>query len=121
MKFTKSFFGFILSADQKTWVPCPDSFLFSLTNPGRFSPQKMYPKPAASIKLVGGGITCDSNSGPLFGTKDYYDIETMTYYANRRLGKTDLGQGFLTQYDAQYFVGSNLFLMHELEVFALSQ
>ena len=100
------------SADSLEAKADSQSFLFTLVNPSGIEPTKITPKPGAS-----GGIRCQRDLGPAFGSNAYYDLQIWNVESAGRLG---LGFSFKCPQNANkstYFTGQNPFEINEVEVF----
>lgn len=88
-----------------------ESFLFTLVGPSRGEPMKMNPKPGAH-----GGVRCDSEKCPCFGTSEDYHLEVRNNFSATR----HLRCGFIfpDSFDKDScFCGRKWFELEELEVF----
>ena len=89
------------------------SFLFTLVNPSGNEPIKINPKPRAAIK-------CRSNTGPVFGDSDHFDLTVCVPGFGSELS---LGYGYKCPENVNsntYLAGASPFQVSELEVFKVN-
>ena len=94
------------------------SFLFTLVNPSGTKPLKIGPIPEAS-----GGIRCQRDLGPTFGSDKNFDLrvhqkDNLGYF----VGDLNLGNGFTCPQKAEkrtFFTGKSPFEISVLEVFLI--
>ena len=68
-----------------------------------------------------GGIICDSDTGPQFGSEGTSDLSLMNYSVERRVGDFSLGQGYYcpSEQSPSYFTGAETFEANDVEVLGL--
>jgi len=113
-----SYFSFSAANVEFEFVPSPDSFLFRLTNPRGFPPEKLYPWAVNSDHFVTGGVKGKATAGPIFGESvRVHDLTTLIGTENR-LGIAALQEDFKSKYgDPLYLAWTKSLVTHELEVF----
>ena len=108
---------FFYSAIDIKVIADSQSFLFTLVNPSGTEPMKLTSKPGASIR-------CNSDLGPSFGTKDFFDLEVWNLsIGNSTSSCLDLGNGFTCPKNVnrnRFFCDTNPFEIIELEVFKVN-
>ena len=68
-----------------------------------------------------GGILCNTNTGPQFGSEGSSDLSLMNYSVERRVGDFSLGQGYYypSEQSPSYFTDAETFEAHDVEVLGL--
>ncbi|XP_022810468.1 uncharacterized protein LOC111347493 [Stylophora pistillata] len=108
-----------VSASPMRAIEDDESFLFTLINPSGSKPMRIYVDPDNP-----GGIQCDRDKGPCFGTSKNYDLQVWyTFNATspkESLSRFDMGYGFSCPESVNkrtFFTGKYPFKITELEVF----
>ena len=109
LKMSNYFHSFPIG--QCRWVPCRESFLFSLVNPHGLGPIKI-----AEIKSRENAIFCNNNCGPTFGGWYNLQISRNANETNSNYSNLSRSVNFLSDTDLP-LTGSKYFSVTDYEVF----
>ena len=109
LKMSNYFLSFPIG--QCRWVPCRESFLFSLVNPHGLGPIKI-----AEIKSRENAIFCNNNCGPTFGGWYNLQISRNANETNSNYSNLSRSFNFLSDTDLS-LTGSKYFSVTDYEVF----
>ena len=108
-------FFFFSETDQKCYVYCSQSFLFSMVNPFGVVPSKM-----PLVKNQQYGINCNSDYGPTFG--EGHDLHVSNNANTGGASYSNLGHTYQLPAGQQnaFFTGTRNFNVTDYEVFGFS-
>ena len=109
LKMSNYFHSFPIG--QCRWVPCRESFLFSLVNPHGLGPIKI-----AEIKSRENAIFCNNNCRPTFGGWYNLHISRNANETNSNYSNLSRSFNFLSDTDLS-LTGSKYFSITDYEVF----